>query len=204
MASRQSSFLDKIKQTDLEKSKMTETILAVKKKKEELDRRILELKGSLSNRQSQLEVLQKRCEESKLQLTELASNEKRVDAIHEIEHIRHEKLRCLVQEHKAAIDRLTSKNKDQFRNRITCPNVASPYQLSAASYTREYQLDEREGTLNELQRSLEKREQNLVIKKNHNTARIVRLRKLLQTNETKRATCKEQLVALKSRNTRRY
>lgn len=70
--------------------------------------------------------------------------------------------------------------------------------------SRECELDEKERQLADQRRKLAKREQAIVIRKNHNAARIVRLRKLLQSNEEKRALYKEQLAALRSKASRRY
>lgn len=70
--------------------------------------------------------------------------------------------------------------------------------------SRECKLDEKERHLADQRRKLAKREQAIVIRKNHNAARIVRLRKLLQSNEEKRALYKEQLAALRSKASRRY
>ncbi|XP_058817370.1 uncharacterized protein LOC131680674, partial [Topomyia yanbarensis] len=188
---------ERIKWLKSENQKVNDEIIMHKKKHEELRVRIKQLTEGISNRSNQLGAIKKRCEETKLQVTELMTNEKRITAIHEIEKSRYSKIRQAVEDYKATILSVTRKNTDPVHGNSSA--VLSPNQLSYARCSREYQLDEKERRLTELKRSLAKREQDLVIKRNHNSARIVRLRKLLQSNEAKRALCKEQLSALKSR-----
>ncbi|KAL1401329.1 hypothetical protein pipiens_006698 [Culex pipiens pipiens] len=166
-----------------------------KTKHEELRRRIRDVTGSLNNRTSQLQVLKKRCEEVKLHLTDAMADDKTIAAFHELERSRYAKLRQAVEEHKAAV------TLEQKQTSVVKAVEISP---SYVRCSRECELDEKERHLADQRRKLAKREQAIVIRKNHNAARIVRLRKLLQSNEEKRALYKEQLAALRSKASRRY
>ncbi|XP_058455331.1 uncharacterized protein LOC131432816 [Malaya genurostris] len=195
---------EKIEWLKNENQKVNDEISMHKKKQEELRCRVKQLTENLNKRSNQLEAIKKRCEETKLQLTELMANEKKIIAIHEIEKSRYSKIRQAIEDHKAAIDGVTNRNIDKNVHCVNKPSAISPNLLSYNRCCREYQLDEKERNLTDRKSSLAKREQDLVIKRNHNSARIVRLRKLLQTSEAKRALRKEQLTAVKSKVNRRY
>lgn len=193
---------DKIRWLKNENQRVNDEINSSKKKHAELERRIKELSEHLVTKNGQLDTLKKHCEETKLQLAELAANDKRIAAIHDLEKGRYSKIRQAVEEHKDMFSRLAKRKID--RPKYASPEPVTPVLLLPASRTREFELGEKERQRDDLKRLLEKREQEIVIKKNHNAARIVRLRKLLQTNEGKRALCKEQLAALKAKTNRRY
>ncbi|XP_055541389.1 uncharacterized protein LOC129727514 [Wyeomyia smithii] len=191
-----------------ERRRVNDEIVVYKKKHEELARRIKQVEELLNNRGNQLNVMKKRCEETRLALTELESNERRIAAIHELEKLRYSKIQQAVTDHKASISRATKKNVcssvDPSSNGSILNILASPDQSSYTRCSGECQLDEKEKRLSVMERSLLKREQELVIRRNHNAARVVRLRKLLHSHEAKRALCKEQLSALKAKANRRY
>ncbi|XP_055636330.1 uncharacterized protein LOC129775519 isoform X2 [Toxorhynchites rutilus septentrionalis] len=180
---------EKIKWLHSENGRVIDEIKLYKKKQEELELKIKELFNYLNNRGNQLETIKKHCEETKLQITEVTSNEKRILAIHELEKSRYSKLRRAVNEHKEAFSRAIRKqriNSCQVNSKTHSPVVPFPNQVSYVNYSLECQLDERKRYLDNVK------------------PRIIRLRKLLQSNEAKRALCKEQLTALKSKQNRRY
>ncbi|XP_065092623.1 uncharacterized protein LOC135713438 isoform X2 [Ochlerotatus camptorhynchus] len=197
---------EKIKWLKSENQRVNDEVNSLKKKHVELERRLKELTEYLGSKNNQLDTLKKRCEETKLQLTELAANEKRVAAIHDLEKNRYSKIRQAIEEHKEMLSRVTKRKMADHQQpvQVINPELASPNPFAYVSCSREYQLGEKERQLDDLKRLLEKREQEIVIKRNHNAARIVRLRKLLQSNEAKRTLCKEQLAALKAKTNRRY
>ncbi|XP_038120441.1 uncharacterized protein LOC6039709 [Culex quinquefasciatus] len=188
---------DKAKWLASEHRRIMEEYKHQKTKHEELRRRIRDVTGSLNNRTSQLQVLKKRCEEVKLHLTDAMADDKTIAAFHELERSRYAKLRQAVEEHKATVTRAVEQKQTSA---VKAVEISPSY----VRCSRECELDEKERQLADQRRKLAKREQAIVIRKNHNAARIVRLRKLLQSNEEKRALYKEQLAALRSKASRRY
>ncbi|XP_053691148.1 uncharacterized protein LOC128739676 [Sabethes cyaneus] len=188
-----------------EHRRVNEEISVHKKRQEELARRMKQIRELLNNRGAQLDTMKKRCEETRLLLTELTANEKRIAAFHELEKLRYSKIQHAVDEHKASILRLIHREEGESHNEVkTVDNIISHDQSTYVCCNRGCTLDEKIQFRSDLERSLVKREQELTIRRNHNAARIVRLRKLLHSHEAKRALCKEQLSALKAKANRRY
>lgn len=188
---------DKAKWLNSEHRRIMDEFKRQQTKHEELRRRIRDVTASLNNRTSQLNVLKKKCEEGKLQLTESLANDKTIAVIHELERSRYAKLLQAVEEHKAAVAHAV----EQKQTSVVKSAEISP---SYVRCSRECELDEEERRLAEMKRKQAKHEQSIAIRKKHNAARIVRLRKLLQSSEEKRGLYKEQLAAMRSKASRHY